>query len=618
MTNICLYYVFFFWAEAIATTCFTQSRSLVIPRHEKTTYHIINGRKPSVKFFHIFGSLFYIVKDGENLDKMIEKGDACIFVGFSTQSRAYRIYNKRTRVIVETIHVNFDELPQMAPDHFSSDPVLQYLTTALKHDSLSPGPQSQETVPHTTETVTTSNELDLLFSLMFDELLNGSIPVVSKSSVVTTVDAPNQRQQQHTTPSTSTTIAADTPTLNIQTTTETTSQAPTVTANENIIQAESNKEDAQVDEDEFINIFSTPIQERGETSSRYIHPSNMHTFYQRHLSKHRWTKDHPLEQVIGNPSQSIRTRRQLETDGEMCMSALYEELCQFDRLDVWKLVDNPLCKNVINMKWLWKNKRDEENTVIRNKARLVAKGYSHVGTPMATKHLDADLSGTPVDQMNYRSMVRALIDEWQSFQSQPQTALRSYTLSWKPCQGDSLNLPDHRKKLMHTLEDFTLDQIQKHLRIEEETRIREKNLNGASTSKVNYVDSGKNKKGNDKNRKGTWNSSKDNKKDKSHYLRLYAIMEQVDTTEITTMVFEINIDLDSNIIVESRDVYFFKNKFPHDSTSTNEIVTQIPQDISSPDLSFNNKRNMAESSSAPRRSERARKERNLDPNFIDS
>ncbi|GJY92551.1 retrovirus-related pol polyprotein from transposon TNT 1-94 [Tanacetum coccineum] len=108
---------------------------------------------------------------------------------------------------------------------------------------------------------------------------------------------------------------------------------------------------------------------------------------------------HPLEQVIGNPSQSIRTRRQLETDGEMCMFALtvsqtepknikeamadsawieamQEELHQFDRLDVWELVDRPLYKNVINMKWLWKNKRDEENTVIRNKARLVAKGYS--------------------------------------------------------------------------------------------------------------------------------------------------------------------------------------------------------------------------------------------------
>nr|GFC40807.1 retrovirus-related Pol polyprotein from transposon TNT 1-94 [Tanacetum cinerariifolium] len=73
----------FFWAEAIATACFTQNCSLVIPHHEKTPYHIINDRKPSVKFFHIFGSVCYIVRDGENLDKMKEKGDECIFVGYS-------------------------------------------------------------------------------------------------------------------------------------------------------------------------------------------------------------------------------------------------------------------------------------------------------------------------------------------------------------------------------------------------------------------------------------------------------------------------------------------------------------------------------------------------------
>nr|GFC96117.1 hypothetical protein [Tanacetum cinerariifolium] len=157
---------------------------------------------------------------------MKEKGDACIFVGYSTQSRAYRVFNKRTRVIVETIHVNLDELPQMASDHVSSDPVPQCQSTALKHDSLSPGPQCQENVAHAVETVTTSNELGLLFSLMFDELLNGSSQVLSKSSVVTIADAPNQHQQQHTTP------------LNNQTTTEPScqvpTQAPTVTSTENI------------------------------------------------------------------------------------------------------------------------------------------------------------------------------------------------------------------------------------------------------------------------------------------------------------------------------------------------------------------------------------------------
>nr|GEU28814.1 integrase, catalytic region, zinc finger, CCHC-type, peptidase aspartic, catalytic [Tanacetum cinerariifolium] len=211
--------------------------------------------------------------DGENLDKIKEKGDACIFVGYSTQSRGYRVFNKRTRVIVETIHVNFDELPHTASDHVSSDPVLECPTTALEHDSLSPSLQCHVNVTQADRTVTTSNELDLLFSLMFDELLNGSSQVVSKSSVVTTADTPNQ--------------------------------------------SEMVKEYAQIENDEFINIFCTPVQDRGETSSRHVDSSNMHTFYQHHPSEHRWAKDHPLEQVIGNPSQSVRTRRQLESDGEI-------------------------------------------------------------------------------------------------------------------------------------------------------------------------------------------------------------------------------------------------------------------------------------------------------------
>nr|GFB29152.1 hypothetical protein [Tanacetum cinerariifolium] len=261
----------FFWAEAIATACFTQNHFLVIPRHEKTPYHIINDRKPSVKFFHIFGSICYIVRDGENLDKMKEKCDECIFMGYSTQSRAYRVFNKITRVIMESRHVNFDELPLMASDQISSDPAPECQSMALNHDSLSPANQRQANVTQAGRTVTTSNELDLLFSLMFDELLNGSSKVVSKSSAVSAADAPYQRQN-YTIP------------LNIHTTPAPTCQvltlAPTVTSSKNINQAETYAENDQVTDEEFISIFSTPVQDQGETLSRHVDLSNIHTFYQ--------------------------------------------------------------------------------------------------------------------------------------------------------------------------------------------------------------------------------------------------------------------------------------------------------------------------------------------------
>ncbi|GJZ64376.1 retrovirus-related pol polyprotein from transposon TNT 1-94 [Tanacetum coccineum] len=234
---------------------------------------------------------------------------------------------------------------------------------------------------------------------MFSELLNRTSHVMSKSSIVHAVDKPDKRQQHNTTHTSTTTDVADPPPLNIQSIHHTPTQVPTVTAPENIIQAETYTKNAQFDDDKLSNLSTTGTKEQGETSSRHVDSSNLQTFYQHHPSAQRWTKDHPLEQVIGNPSQSIRTRRQQETDGEVCMFALtvsrtepknikeamidfawiesmHEELHQFDRLDVWELVDRPLCKNVINLKWLWKNKHDEENTVICNKSHLVAKGYA--------------------------------------------------------------------------------------------------------------------------------------------------------------------------------------------------------------------------------------------------
>nr|GEV32254.1 retrovirus-related Pol polyprotein from transposon TNT 1-94 [Tanacetum cinerariifolium] len=365
--------------------------------------------------------------DGENLDKMKEKGDACIFVGYSTQSRAYMVFNKRTRVIVETIHVNFDKLPQMASDHVSSDLGPKWQSTTLEHDSLSPGSQCQENVSHADKTVTTSNEMDFLFSLMFDELVNGSSKVVSKSSAVTTADAHNQRQQQNTTPLNN--HSTPNPTCQVPT------QAPTFTSTENINQVEMIAENAQVADDEFINIFCTPVQDRGETSS-------------------------------------VRTRRQLESDGEMCMFALtvsqtepknikeamanyawiesmQEELHQFDRLDEgvdFKESFTPVARlEVVQLfiayvahksftgyqmdvktTFLYDPLKEEvyvnqpdgfvdpyhPDKVYRLKKVLYGLKQASracVGTPMPAKHLDADLSGTPVDQTKYRSIVRALM-----------------------------------------------------------------------------------------------------------------------------------------------------------------------------------------------------------------
>nr|GEZ30147.1 hypothetical protein [Tanacetum cinerariifolium] len=136
------------------------------------------------------------------------------------------------------------------------------------------------------------------------------------------------------------------------------------------------EEGEHVQDDEFTNHFCAPTQDVAVSSSHNIGNSNVPTFNQPQVSEYRWTKDHPLEQVRGNPSRPVQTRRQLATDPEMCMYVLTEELHQFNRLQVWELVDKPFGKTVIKLKWLWKNKKDKDQTVIRNKARLVTKGYA--------------------------------------------------------------------------------------------------------------------------------------------------------------------------------------------------------------------------------------------------
>nr|GEW64322.1 hypothetical protein [Tanacetum cinerariifolium] len=111
------------------------------------------------------------------------------------------------------------------------------------------------------------------------------------------------------------------------------------------------KEGEQLQDDEFTNPLCAPPQDVAESSSHNIGNSNVPTFNQPQVSEYRWTKDHLLEQI----------------------EAMQEELHQFDRLQVWELVDKPFGKTVIKLRWLWKNKKDEDQTVIRNKARLVAK-----------------------------------------------------------------------------------------------------------------------------------------------------------------------------------------------------------------------------------------------------
>nr|GEY80005.1 hypothetical protein [Tanacetum cinerariifolium] len=273
---------------------------------------------------------------------MKEKRDQCILVGYSTQSKGYRVYNKRTRMIVESIHIHFNEIKEV------SDTSVANSTSGLV-------PQRQKASDY--------DNLD---------------PSTSAPSTHTNVHAEENNNDQA-------------------------------------------KEGEQLQDDEFTNPFCALTQEEAESSSHNIGNSNVPTFNQPHVSEYLYTKDHPLEQVCGNPSRPVQTRRQLVTDPKMCMYALtvstaepknikeamadsaWIEQCRrnFIGLTDFRTSNSPIPK------WYLINQAQYTLEILHKHG--MDKGQS-ISTPMATKPKhDADMSGNPVDQTDYRSKIGSLM-----------------------------------------------------------------------------------------------------------------------------------------------------------------------------------------------------------------
>ncbi|GKD68759.1 retrovirus-related pol polyprotein from transposon TNT 1-94, partial [Tanacetum coccineum] len=126
--------------EAVATACYTQNRSIVRLHHGKTPYELLHDKPPDLSFLHVFGALCYLTNDSENFGKLQPKADIGIFIGYEPTKKAFQIYNRRTRRIIKTIHVDFDELTAMAFKQSSSGPALHDMTPATNSSGLVPNP----------------------------------------------------------------------------------------------------------------------------------------------------------------------------------------------------------------------------------------------------------------------------------------------------------------------------------------------------------------------------------------------------------------------------------------------------------------------------------------------
>nr|GFC03242.1 hypothetical protein [Tanacetum cinerariifolium] len=159
-------------------------------------YHIINDRKPSIKHLYIFGCICYKTRDGEYLDKMKEIGDLCILVGYSTKSKGYRIYNKRTRLIVESIHIRFDEIKEMSETFVANDTsgLVPRRQKASDYDNSDPVPHVQNVSSSADAHIPSQQELDLLFGPLYDEFFTVDPEMCMFALTVSTAEPKNIKE----------------------------------------------------------------------------------------------------------------------------------------------------------------------------------------------------------------------------------------------------------------------------------------------------------------------------------------------------------------------------------------------------------------------------------------
>nr|GFB92000.1 hypothetical protein [Tanacetum cinerariifolium] len=315
-------------AGVVATACFTQNRSIIRLRHGKTPYELLHSKLPDLSFFHVFGALCYQTNDSENLGKLQPKADIGIFIGYAPTKKAFRIYNRRTRRIVETIHVDFDELTAMASEQSSSGPALNDMTPGTISSGL------MRTSSSSTSYVPPSrNEWDLLFQPMFDELLNPPPSVVNQAleviasitEVILQVDADSTRSPS------STTVDQDapSPSKSLTPTEIQSSVIPQDVGDDNL-----DMEVAHMGNDPLLGV---PIPE-----------------------------EHPLNNIIGQLSIPVSTRLQLHEQALFCY---YDAFLTFVEPKTYKEALTQAC-------WIKAMKEElHEFERLENKARLVARGY---------------------------------------------------------------------------------------------------------------------------------------------------------------------------------------------------------------------------------------------------
>ncbi|KAJ9556018.1 hypothetical protein OSB04_010632 [Centaurea solstitialis] len=311
------------------------NRSLVVKRYEKTPYQLLYNKRPNIKLFHIFGCKCYVLNDREPIGKFDPKVGDAIFIGYAWESVAYRVYVPRNQIVVVSTNVKFDDSFQVIQDKFKEE--LKILAEASPN-------------------ATITEDLEKLFNDWYENFEETDKTSASSNRASTNDDRASGAQPKPSDPN------------NVTDPTSVPSASP--------------PEPSEVSH-EVTHENLNQSQSLEEITSNINLP---------HAAK--WTKDHPQTQIIGELTECIKTRANVNyclfaffvskiepkkvtkaLADPFWVEAMQDELLQFERNNVWTLTLLPNGKVAIGTKWVFRNKKDEQGVVIKNKARLVAQGY---------------------------------------------------------------------------------------------------------------------------------------------------------------------------------------------------------------------------------------------------
>ncbi|KAJ9541677.1 hypothetical protein OSB04_028183, partial [Centaurea solstitialis] len=336
---------------------------------------------PNIDYFKVFGCPCFVLNETENRGKFGPKSDEMIFVGYSDCSVAYRVFNKKSRVVYESVNVRFDPFVELSS------------TVSSNADTVSNNVVFTDASSSTTSSIdppATSNELDSLFEYFYDDLYGTNQTSSSNAGISSTPSS-------STTPSSEVSPTSSLPCPDIHSLVSSPSSSPIVmdTLHPDItIDSHVQSSFHEVGNTDSIPEGHAPLTTHPTSTNNILEPSSINDQTPLpHIAK--WTKDHPIDLIIGDPTSGVQTRAASANECNFSVflstieptrvsdalqdsdwvTAMQEELNQFEALKVWRLVKLPESKSVIDTKWLFKNKRDANNIIVRNKARLVAKGY---------------------------------------------------------------------------------------------------------------------------------------------------------------------------------------------------------------------------------------------------